>query len=70
MRNPIYTGDIVIVLGMALGLGEFRGLVGLALMVAAVWHKGRVEERFLLAEFGDEYADYQREVGFLVPFVV
>jgi len=60
----------VIVLGMALALGELRGLIGLALMAAAVWHKGRSEERFLLAEFGDEYADYQREVRFLVPFIV
>ena len=68
VRNPIYAGDIVIILGMALALGELRGLLGLALMVAAVWHKGRTEERFLLAEFGAEYADYQRDVGFLVPF--
>jgi protein-S-isoprenylcysteine O-methyltransferase Ste14 len=69
VRNPIYTGDITIVAGMALALGEYRGLVGLALMVGAVWHKGRTEERFLLAEFGDEYADYQREVSFLLPFI-
>lgn len=67
VRNPIYTGDIVIVLGMAVALGAMSGFLGLALMVAAVWHKGRTEERFLLAEFGDEYADYQREVGFLLP---
>jgi isoprenylcysteine carboxyl methyltransferase (ICMT) family protein YpbQ len=69
VRNPIYTGDIAIVVGMALAVGEIRGLVGVALMVGAVWHKGRTEERFLLAEFGDEYADYQREVRFLLPFV-
>ena len=69
VRNPIYTGDIVIVLGMALALGEVRGLVGVAVMVVAVWHKGRTEERFLLAEFGAEYAEYQREVGFLLPRV-
>ena len=69
VRNPIYTGDIVIVLGMALASGEVRGLLGLALMVAAVWHKGRSEERLLRAEFGDEYAAYQRDVGFLMPLV-
>jgi protein-S-isoprenylcysteine O-methyltransferase Ste14 len=70
VRNPIYTGDVVIVLGMALALGEVRGLVGLVLMVVGVWSKGRAEERFLLAEFGDEYAAYQRDVGFLLPRVV
>jgi protein-S-isoprenylcysteine O-methyltransferase Ste14 len=67
VRNPIYTGDVAIVLGMALALGELRGLLGLAFMVAGVWSKGRAEERFLLAEFGDEYAAYRREVGFLLP---
>ena len=67
VRNPIYTGDIVIVLGMAVALGEVRGLLGLALMVGAAWHKARAEERFLLAEFGEEYADYRRSVGSLVP---
>jgi protein-S-isoprenylcysteine O-methyltransferase Ste14 len=41
--------------------------LGLTVMVAAIWHKGRTEERFLLAEFGDEYSTYQREVGFLIP---
>jgi protein-S-isoprenylcysteine O-methyltransferase Ste14 len=29
-----------------------------------------MEERFLLAEFEDEYAAYLREVKFLIPFVV
>ena len=29
-----------------------------------------MEERFLLAEFGEEYAVYQRDVKFLIPFVV
>jgi protein-S-isoprenylcysteine O-methyltransferase Ste14 len=67
VRNPIYSGDILIVLGMALAVGKTRGLLGLVVMVAAVWHKGRTEERFLLTEFGDQYSDYQRAVGFLLP---
>ena len=29
-----------------------------------------MEERFLLAEFGEEYAAYQRDVKFLIPFIV
>jgi protein-S-isoprenylcysteine O-methyltransferase Ste14 len=39
-------------------------------VVASLWQKGRLEERFLLAEFGDEYAAYQREVKFLIPFII
>jgi protein-S-isoprenylcysteine O-methyltransferase Ste14 len=38
-------------------------------MVGAVWHKAHTEEQFLLAEFGDEYADYHRNVGSLLPLV-
>lgn len=67
VRNPIYSGDILIVLGMSLAVGKTRGLLGLVVMVAAVWHKGRAEERFLLTEFAEQYVDYQRAVGFLLP---
>jgi protein-S-isoprenylcysteine O-methyltransferase Ste14 len=70
VRNPIYAADIIMVLGMAVALGEVRGLLGLALMVGAAWHKARSEERFLLAEFGDEYAGYRRDVGFLLPRIL
>ncbi len=70
VRNPIYTGVAVAVLGMALALGEIRGLLGLAFVVAAVWHKGWIEERFLLEEFGGDYAEYQRKVRFMIPFVL
>lgn len=70
VRNPIYSGIALGVLGTAVVGGTIGGLVGLALVVAALWRKGRMEERFLLAEFGDEYAAYQREVKFLIPFVV
>ena len=35
-RNPIYTGFVVAALGTAVAVGELRGLVGLACIVAAV----------------------------------
>jgi protein-S-isoprenylcysteine O-methyltransferase Ste14 len=70
VRNPIYSGIVLAMLGTALVAGTMGGLVGFVLVVTALWQKGRMEERFLLAEFGDEYAAYQREVKFLIPFVV
>jgi protein-S-isoprenylcysteine O-methyltransferase Ste14 len=70
VRNPIYSGIALAVLGTALVAGTIGGLVGFALVVASLWQKGRLEERFLLAEFGDRYAAYQRKVKFLIPFVV
>ena len=69
VRNPIYSGIALAVFGTALVAGTIGGLLGFALVVASLWQKGRLEERFLLAEFGDEYAAYQRKVKFLIPFV-
>ena len=69
MRNPIDTGDIVAVLGIALALGELRGQVGLLLIVLYALHKGRAEERILLEEFGDAFVSYRRKVRCLIPFL-
>jgi protein-S-isoprenylcysteine O-methyltransferase Ste14 len=70
VRNPIYSGIALAVFGTALVAGTIGGLLGFALVVASLWQKGRLEERFLLAEFGEEYAAYQRDVKFLIPFIV
>ena len=70
VRNPIYSGIALFVFGTALVAGTLGGLLGFALVVASLWQKGRLEEQFLLAEFGDEYAAYRREVKFIIPFIV
>jgi protein-S-isoprenylcysteine O-methyltransferase Ste14 len=69
VRNPIYSGIVLAVLGAALVRGTVGALAGVVLVVLALWLKGRMEERFLVVEFGEEYAAYQREVKFLIPFV-
>jgi protein-S-isoprenylcysteine O-methyltransferase Ste14 len=70
VRNPIYSGMALGVLGTALVRGTLGSLLGFVVAVAALWLKGRMEERFLLEEFGDEYAAYRREVKSWIPFVV
>jgi protein-S-isoprenylcysteine O-methyltransferase Ste14 len=57
-------------LGTGLVRGTVGALLGFALVVASLWQKGRMEERFLHAEFGDEYATYCREVRSLIPFIL
>jgi len=70
VRNPIYSGIVLAVLGAALVRGTVGAMVGVVAVVLALWLKGRMEERLLVAEFGEEYKAYQREVKFLIPFVV
>jgi protein-S-isoprenylcysteine O-methyltransferase Ste14 len=62
-------GLLIAVSGSALAVGEWRALLGLALITAALLRKLWLEERFLTKHFGDDYSRYRREVPALVPFI-
>jgi protein-S-isoprenylcysteine O-methyltransferase len=67
VRHPIYTGFTLATLGSAVVIDQMRGLVALVLIVLAWRLKWAVEERFMLEEFGDRYADYRKRVSALIP---
>jgi protein-S-isoprenylcysteine O-methyltransferase Ste14 len=68
VRHPIYTGIIAGLAGTATASGELRGAIAVALLVIVYRFKSRREERLMVKEFGEEYVQYQKEVGALVPF--
>lgn len=70
VRHPIYTGLLLGVLGTALVYGALRCFVGLLLCAIAFWLKLRIEEEFMMRQFGEQYANYCRRVRALVPFVL
>ena len=46
-------------------------LIGVAFVIFGIWLKARTEERFLMAELGQEvYGSYCRRIPMLVPFLV
>jgi protein-S-isoprenylcysteine O-methyltransferase Ste14 len=67
VRHPVYSGLSLAVAGTALFIGEWRGLVALVLVLVAESLKAKREEQFMLAEFGENYQQYQQETGFLIP---
>jgi protein-S-isoprenylcysteine O-methyltransferase Ste14 len=70
VRHPIYSGLLLAMFGTALAIGEWRAVLGFAI-VSVAWHfKSRTEERYMEEEFGDEYVRYRREVKGLIPFVL
>lgn len=69
LRHPIYTGLLAMYIGPAIVTGEWLGLVGVALAMAAYWRKVRLEEAALLAAFDGEYEEYRRASWALVPGV-
>jgi protein-S-isoprenylcysteine O-methyltransferase Ste14 len=42
----------------------------LALVIAALWRKWRLEERWLAEAFGPAYAEYREASWALIPFIV
>jgi protein-S-isoprenylcysteine O-methyltransferase Ste14 len=69
VRHPIYTGLLIALLGVALIVGELRGLLGVGILFLSFWLKSRIEERFMLEQFGAEYRQYQQQVKGLIPYV-
>lgn len=68
VRNPIYTGILLAILGTAIAQGEVRSVLAVALVTVAFVRKISIEEAFLAQEFGDAYDRYRREVPALIPF--
>lgn len=69
VRHPIYAGMLLALFGTALVASTVGSLLGFALAILSLHQKAYIEEQFLLVEFGEPYATYQREVKFLIPFV-
>jgi len=67
VRHPLYTGLLMATAGTALLVGEWRAVLAFALALAGFCRKAWSEEALLSTEFGDQYAEYRRETGFLVP---
>jgi protein-S-isoprenylcysteine O-methyltransferase Ste14 len=70
VRHPIYTGFLLGLAGTALAGGYIHGLLGLFFALAGFWHKSRIEERFLIEQFGEAYVAYRKQVRALIPFIL
>ncbi|MBZ5493032.1 MAG: isoprenylcysteine carboxylmethyltransferase family protein [Acidobacteriia bacterium] len=70
VRHPIYTGLLLAYLSTAIVHGELRGFVGFFLLLLGFGLKLRMEEAFMVQQFGNAYLDYKQRVKALVPFVV
>ncbi len=70
VRHPIYSGLLLGFIGSAVARGEWRGIVAVALVLAALWFKLRLEEKWMRAQFGEAYGDYSRKVAALVPYII
>jgi protein-S-isoprenylcysteine O-methyltransferase Ste14 len=69
VRHPIYTGLLLAFVGSALAVGEWRGVLAVAIVAASFWRKLKLEEAVMRRQFGAAYARYAARVPALIPFL-
>lgn len=70
VRHPIYTGLLLAFLGTATAIGEWRGLICVAIVAVSFWFKLRLEERWMRENFGASYESYMQRTKALIPGVL
>jgi protein-S-isoprenylcysteine O-methyltransferase Ste14 len=67
MRHPIYSGVLLGIAGTAIVVGEWRALFALVLMTVNYLIKAKREDHILADRFGEEFREYERDSGMLLP---
>lgn len=67
VRNPMYSGILMIGLSLGLALGTWLLPLAATVMFAILARRTRIEEVYLIAHFGDRYRAYMTRVGRFFP---
>ncbi|HKW18238.1 MAG TPA: isoprenylcysteine carboxylmethyltransferase family protein [Terriglobales bacterium] len=67
VRHPIYSGILLALVGTAFAEGRAVGFIALAFYGLGFWIKSRMEEELMRKTFGNQYLEYSRTTGALVP---
>jgi len=70
VRHPIYTGLVLAFLGTAIARGDWQALLAVALVLMAFLRKIRLEERWMVEQFPNDYPAYRATTAALIPFVL
>ena len=67
VRNPMYSGILIVGLSLGLALGTWLVPLAATAMFFILARRTRIEEKYLIAQFGDEYRTYMNRVGRFFP---
>jgi protein-S-isoprenylcysteine O-methyltransferase Ste14 len=68
VRHPIYAGLLLALIGTAMAIGEWRGVLAVIFALIGFLWKIHVEERRMRENF-PEYAHYRRQTAALIPLL-
>jgi protein-S-isoprenylcysteine O-methyltransferase Ste14 len=69
VRHPIYAGLLLALGGTDIVFRDVRGLLAIGLVGMMLLMKARIEEKFMLEQFGLEYREYMRHVKAFIPCI-
>lgn len=67
IRHPIYTGLILAMIGSALVIDRWAGVLAVCILAASFVFKSRIEEQFMRRTFGVQYEQYCTHTGAFLP---
>ena len=68
IRHPGYLGQLMIFLGISISLSNWLSILAMMLPVALGYvYRIKVEERFMLQQFSNNYLDYQKRTKRIIP---
>jgi len=67
VRHPIYLGAILFYLGASLITMSIASALFILVIIGFYIFIGRYEERILTEEFGQDYLEYKKKTGMLIP---
>lgn len=69
IRNPIYLAEILRNLGLVMIFSSIYGSLLILLASILLLFRINLEEKILLAEFGEEYEEYKRNTKKIIPYI-
>jgi protein-S-isoprenylcysteine O-methyltransferase Ste14 len=71
VRHPSYTGLLITFIGLSLAVQSLGALlVLLAIFFVSYGYRMKVEEKALLSELGDNYANYMKRTKRIIPYLI
>lgn len=70
IRHPQYTGFLLLSLGMLLEWATLPLIIMFPFMIWLYVRLAKREERDMIAEFGEEYAQYMKQTKRFIPFLI
>jgi protein-S-isoprenylcysteine O-methyltransferase Ste14 len=70
VRHPVYLGMTIALVGVAIALRSLTGLIGVFLFfLPTEIYRAKLEEKALFHKFRDEWKNYAKRTGFILPFI-